>query len=83
MTTPGFRIRLHTSLVTPIMLMGVPRSFAIINWTICAALVLGLRVYYLLPLSLIIHVVAAYFAKQDPYFFDVWLRHLHQKKYYQ
>jgi type IV secretion system protein TrbD len=80
--TPGFRIRLHNSLVTPILLAGVPREFAILNWTMCAALVLGLHALYLLPFFIIFHLVAFFFAKRDPYFFAVVLRHIRQKKYY-
>ena len=82
MSTPGYRINLHASLTEPIMLGGVPRQFSILNWTICAALVLGLHAIYLLPLFLIIHFVAVYFAKKDPYFFEVILRHLKQKRFY-
>ena len=82
MTTPGYRIKLHNSLVTPILLMGVPRRLAILNGTMCAALVLGMRAYYLLPIFIIIHVVAVYFTKKDPYFFDVILNHLKLKKFY-
>ena len=82
MNTPGFRISLHNSLTTPIMLSGVPRRFAILNWTICAALVLGLRAIYLLPLFLMLHVGAVFFAKKDPDFFEVIMRLLRQKKFY-
>lgn len=82
MTTPGYRIKLHQSLITPMMLGGVPRKFAILNGTLCAAFVLGLHTLYILPISLIIHVVAVVMAKRDPYFFDVILRHIRQKKYY-
>ena len=82
MSTPGYRIRLHNSLTTPIMLGGVPRQFAILNWTICAALVLGMHAIYLLPLFIVFHVTAVFFAKKDPYFFEVILRHLRQKKFY-
>lgn len=83
MIIPGYKIKLHNSLVSPVMLMGVPRRFAILNWTICAALVLGLHTLYILPLSIIIHIAAVFFAKHDPYFFDVFIRHLRQKKYYE
>jgi len=82
MVTPGYRIKLHTSLVTPIMLAGVPRRFAILNGTLCAAMVLGLHSLYMLPVCFIIHMVAYFLAKKDPYFFDVILRHIRQKKYY-
>lgn len=83
MPTPGYRIKLHNSLVSPVMLMGVPRRFAILNWTICAALLLGLHILYILPISLIIHVAAVFCAKRDPHFFDVFIRHLKHKKYYE
>lgn len=64
------------------MLSGVPRKFAILNWTICAALVLGLRAIYLLPIFIILHIAAVFFAKKDPDFFEVMLRLLKQKKFY-
>lgn len=64
------------------MMGGVPRKFAILNWTICAALVLGLRAVYILPVFIILHIVAVFFAKKDPDFFEVILRLLKQKKFY-
>ena len=82
MATTGYRIKLHNALVTPIMLGGVPRSFAILNGTICAAFVLGLQAVYMLPIFIIIHIAAMFMAKRDPYFFDVVLRHIKKKKYY-
>lgn len=80
--TPGFRIRLHNSLTIPILLAGAPREFSILNWTICLALVLGLHAVYLLPFFLIFHFAAVFFAKRDPYFFTVIMRHLRHKKFY-
>jgi len=82
MATAGYRIKLHNSLTTPIMLGGVPRKFAILNWTLGAALVMGLRAIYLLPLFIIFHMVALFFAKKDPDFFEVILRLLKQKRFY-
>lgn len=82
MATAGFRIKMHNSLVTPILLAGIPRKFAILNWTICAALVLGMHAIYTLPLFIILHIIAVFLTKQDPYFFDVLLRHIKQKRYY-
>lgn len=79
---PGYRLQLHNSLVTPIMIAGAPRKFAILNSTLGAALILGLHAIYLLPLFIILHIAAVFFAKKDPYFFEVLLRHLKQKKYY-
>lgn len=82
MNTPGYRITLHNSLTTPIFLGGAPRKFAILNWTVGAALVLGLRAVYLAPFFIIFHMVAIFFAKKDPDFFEVVLRSLKQKKFY-
>ena len=82
MTTPGFRIRLHNALVTPIMLMGVPRRLAIINGTLCAAIVLGLHAIYIIFLFIAIHLAAMVLAKKDPHFFEVMLRHTRQKRFY-
>lgn len=80
--TVGYRIKLHNSLTTPILLGGAPRQFAILNGTFCAAAVMGLRAYYLLPIFIVSHLIAVYFAKKDPYFFEVLLRHIKQKKFY-
>jgi type IV secretion system protein VirB3 len=80
--TPGFRIKLHHALIEPILFAGVPRRFAILNGTICAALVLGLHAIYILPISVIIHIAAMVATRKDPYFFDVALRHLRQKRFY-
>ncbi len=82
MSIQGYRITLHSSLVTPILLGGVPRKFAILNWTSCAAMVLGLRAVYLLPLFIALHFTAMFFTKKDPDFFEVILRLLKQKKFY-
>ena len=82
MSIPGYRITLHSSLASPILLGGVPRKFAILNWTIGAAMVLGLRAVYLLPLFIVLHLLAVFFTKKDPDFFEVVLRLLKQKKFY-
>lgn len=82
MAVQGFRVKLHTSLVMPMMVGGVPRSFAILNGVSCAAVVLGLQAIYALPLFVILHFVSVVLAKRDPYFFDVLIRSLRKKKYY-
>lgn len=82
MATPGYRIKLHSALVMPILLGGAPRRFALLNGTLCAAFVLGLRALLALPIFILFHVAAVFLAKKDPYFFEVMLRHLRQKRYY-
>ena len=41
----GFEVVLHRSLTEPILLAGAPRSFAILNGTLAAAIGLGLRLW--------------------------------------
>lgn len=82
MTAAGYRIPIHHSLTQPLLMAGVPRRFAILNGTLCAAFVLGLQALMTLPLFIVLHLLAAYLTKKDPYFFDVMLRHLRQKDFY-
>lgn len=74
---PGFVVPLHRSLTEPILLGGAPRSIAILNGTLAAALGLGLRLWLAgLVLWAIGHGVAMWAAKRDPLFVDVARRHL-------
>ena len=82
MAIPGYRVRLHAAFTTPIMLGGVPREFAILNWTICFAFVLGAHAVVVFPFFILLHLGAIWYAKKDPQFFAVILRHSKQKKFY-
>jgi type IV secretion system protein VirB3 len=78
----GFEIPLHRSLTEPILLAGAPRSIAIVNGTVAAALGLGLRLWIAgLLLWVIGHSVAVFAAKRDPDFAEVLRRHLRQRPY--
>jgi type IV secretion system protein VirB3 len=76
-TIPGFHVSVHRALTEPILLGGAPRSVAIVNGTLAAALGLGLRLW--IP-GLIIwaigHGAAVWAAKRDAQFVDVGRRHL-------
>lgn len=76
------QVKIFHALVSPILLAGVPRQFAIINGTVCAALVFALQSLYILPLCIILHLVAVILTKKDAHFFSVILRSLRQKSYY-
>ena len=78
----GYKIVIHRSLIEPILMAGVPRGFCIINWTIAAALVIGLHMWYFLPVNIIIHAIGAMLVKKDRDFFKILSRHLKYKKYY-
>ena len=78
----GFEVPLHRSLTEPILLGGAPRSIAIVNGTIAAALGLGLQMWLAGVLLWIVgHSLAVFAAKRDPDFATVLVRHLRQKAY--
>ena len=77
MSTPGFDVPLHRALTEPLLLGGAPRTVAIVNSTLAAAVGLGLRLWILgAILGLVGHALAVWAAKMDPQFMDVFLRHL-------
>ena len=74
---PGFEAPVHRSLTEPILLAGAPRSVAILNGTLAAAVGLGLRLWIVgAAIWLIGHLAAVWAAKRDPAFVDVVRRHL-------
>ncbi len=74
---PGFVVPLHRALTEPILLGGAPRSIAILNGTLAAAISLGLRLWVAgLLIWLIGHGLAVCAAKRDPLFVEVVRRHL-------
>jgi len=76
----GFEIPLHRSLTEPILMGGAPRTVAIINGTLAAALGLGLQLWIAGAVVWIIgHGVAVYAARKDPAFMEVLVRHVRHK----
>ena len=74
---PGFEAPVHRALAEPILMGGAPRSVAIVNGTLAAALGLGLRLWVAgLLVWAIGHAAAVWAAKRDPQFVDVVRRHL-------
>ena len=80
--TLGFEVPLHRSLTEPILLGGAPRSVAIVNGTLAAALGLGLQLWLAgLAVWVIGHTASVYLAKKDPQFMEVLIRHLRHKPF--
>ncbi|PXA87397.1 conjugal transfer protein [Nostoc sp. 3335mG] len=74
---PGFYAPVHRALTEPILLGGAPRSVAIANGTLAAAMALGLRLWVPgLVMWAIGHAAAVWGAKRDAQFIDVARRHL-------
>lgn len=73
----GFIVPVHRALTEPILMGGAPRSVAIVNGTLAAALGLGLRLWIAgLLLWAFGHAAAVWAAKRDPAFVEVVRRHL-------
>jgi type IV secretion system protein VirB3 len=74
---PGFEASLHRALTEPILLGGAPRSVAIVNGTLAAAVGLGLQLWIPgLLIWAVAHAAAVWAAKRDPLFVEVVRRHL-------
>jgi type IV secretion system protein TrbD len=73
----GFRVPVRRALTEPIFLGGAPRSIAILNGTLAAALGLGLRLWLAgLAFWIVAQFAAVWAAKRDPDFVEVVRRHL-------
>jgi type IV secretory pathway TrbD component len=73
----GFVAPVHRAFTEPILMGGAPRSIAILNGTLAAALGLGLRLWIAgLLLWFIGHMAAVWAAKRDPDFAEVVRRHV-------
>jgi type IV secretion system protein VirB3 len=76
----GFEVPLHRSLTEPILLGGAPRTAAVANGTLSAAVGLGLQLW--LPgiaLWLVGHTLAVWGARVDPQFMQVFARHVRHR----
>lgn len=79
----GFEAPLHMALHAPILLGGAPRSVAILNGTIAAAIGLGLQQWLAgLLIWAVGHSVAVVATRHDPAFPAVLLRHIRQKGFF-
>ena len=73
----GYLAPVHRALTEPILLAGAPRTLALLNGTLAAALGLGLRLWILGALLWIAgHGLAVWAARKDPDFVEVARRHL-------
>jgi type IV secretion system protein VirB3 len=74
---PGVEAAVHRALTEPILMGGAPRSIAILNGTLAAALGIGLRLWLAgLLLWFVGHMAAVWAAKRDPDFVEVVRRHI-------
>jgi type IV secretion system protein VirB3 len=79
----GYQIELFTALTQPILLGGAPRTFAILNGVMTVLISLPLSLPWLgIPLGIAAHSMAVFLTKRDSYFFEILLRHLRQRPYW-
>ena len=77
MPVDGFEVPLHRALTEPILMGGAPRTVAIVNGTLAAALGLGLQLWVAgIVVWIVGHAAAVYAARKDPAFADVLMRHV-------
>ena len=77
MNVDGFEVPLHRALTEPILMGGAPRTVAIVNGTLAAALGLGLQLWVAgIVVWVVGHAAAVYAARKDPAFMDVLMRHI-------
>lgn len=80
-SSSGFEVPLHRSLTEPILLGGAPRTVAITNGTLSAAVGLGLQLWIPGVLLWIVgHSLAVCGARLDPQFMQVFARHIKQRQ---
>jgi type IV secretion system protein VirB3 len=73
----GFYAPVRRSLTEPILLAGTPRSVAILNGTLAAAIGLGLRLWLVgASIWLVCQLAAVWATRRDAAFVDVVRRHL-------
>jgi type IV secretion system protein VirB3 len=73
----GFEAPVHRALIDPILLAGAPRSIAIMNGTVSAAVGLGLKLWLAgIVLWVVCQVAAVWATKRDPNFVEVARRHV-------
>ncbi len=78
----GFEAPLHRSLTEPIFLAGAPRSVAVLNGTLAAAVGIGLQVWIAgLALWIVGHTLAVWGANSDPQYVEVFSRHMKHKAF--
>ncbi|PLP97897.1 VirB3 family type IV secretion system protein [Cupriavidus pauculus] len=80
---PGFEVPLHRALTEPLLLGGAPRTVAIANGTLAAAVGLGLQLWVAgVALWVVGHALAVWGARTDPQFMAVFARHMKHKAFF-
>ena len=78
----GYELPLHVALTQPVLMGGAPRTFAILNGTLALVVGMVLHLWWLgFPAGAALLATAVLMSKRDPYWFDIFRRHLRQPNY--
>jgi type IV secretion system protein TrbD len=78
----GFEAPVHRSLTEPMFLAGAPRTMAIVNGTLAAAVGIGLQLWLVgIALWAVGHTLSVWGAKSDPQFMEVFARHMKHRSF--
>ena len=79
----GFAVPVHDSLITPILLGGVPRRAAILVGTAGAAISFGLQQpWFGIPITILLFWGARRMTRRDPQFLEVIRRSIWHRAFY-
>ncbi len=71
---PGYFVPVRQALVAPILIGGAPRSFAILNGTLCLVVVFSGAIIAGLAMGFVGQLVGVFLARRDPQAIDVLQR---------
>ncbi|MBI1215944.1 MAG: conjugal transfer protein [Alphaproteobacteria bacterium] len=71
---PGYFAPIRQSLVAPILVGGAPRSFAILNGTLCLVIIFSGAILAGLAMGIVGHLAGVFLARRDPDAIDVLAR---------
>ena len=78
----GFYIPIHKSLITPILIGGIPKNLCLCIWSIGIAIGVMMKMYWFFIVVIGVHITVRRMTKQDPQFFATVISHLHDKRYF-
>jgi type IV secretion system protein VirB3 len=79
MNNDGFEVPLHRSLTEPILIGGAPRTVALMNGIVVAAIAVGLHNLWVIVFGVAFQMLCAALTRKDPHFFEVLHAHLMEK----
>ena len=77
-----YNLPFYRSLTEEILFMGAPRNVIILNGIVSFMFVMYFHFVYILLLSVAVHALCVYLAKDDAQFFDCLSQYIYKENYY-